>query len=242
MKKLISLSVVLACLLCLTAAAAENENKTWKEKAELSFVDVSGNSEVQTLAAKNRLSYQLSETLRLTWKVEVLSGTSDGERNAESYFSELREDLQHTERIYSYSQVSWFKDRFAGVDSRTVGSAGLGRKWLTGPAHLLAGEAGLTYTLEDLEDSGEDEYIGGRLFGEYQYHLNETASLLQSLELFADFEDSDNYRIASESAVRTALNSFLALKTSYVVKYTNLPSEGSEKTDRILGASLEVNF
>ncbi len=40
----------------------------------------------------------------------------------------------------------------------------------------------------------------------------------------------------------SALNSWLSLKASYVIRYDNDPIVGVKKTDRILGVALVVNF
>ncbi|AMV73843.1 hypothetical protein DBW_3545 [Desulfuromonas sp. DDH964] len=147
---------------CLAAPVwAGDAPGTWKDQAELAYVDTSGNTEVTTLSAKNRVSYQFTDQIAGLWRVEILNGKSDGERNAESYFTELRGDYAYTERLYYYANASWLKDSFADIDSRTVVGAGCGYKFLTGAKHFLVGESGLTYTTEKFTNSSDDQYVGG---------------------------------------------------------------------------------
>ncbi|MDY0191083.1 MAG: DUF481 domain-containing protein [Desulfuromonas sp.] len=231
------------CLIVLSSTAwAGDAPGTWKDKAELAYVDTSGNTEVTTLSAKNHLSYQFTDQIKGLWKVEVLNGESDGERNAESYFTELRGDYAYSDLLYHYANASWLKDRFIDVDSRTVLGAGSGYKFLTGAKHFLVGEAGLTYTMEEFTDDSDDQYVGGRLFGQYDYQLNESTRFTQSVEGLFDLEQLDNYRLNTETALITAINSVLSFKTSYVIKYDNDPALGTEHTDTILAASLVANF
>jgi len=206
------------------------------------FVDTSGNSEVTTLSAKNKLTYQFTDKMTGLWKVEALNGKSDGERNAESYYSELRGDFLSTDRIFYYTNASWAKDSFANVDSRIIIGAGSGYKALVGPEHILQFEAGLTYTIEELAGDSNDEYVGGRLFGCYEYHFNEKSKVTQTLELLLDLEETSNYLVNSETALVTALNSVLSFKTSYVIAYDNEPADGVDDTDTVLGVSLVANF
>nr|WP_320049431.1 DUF481 domain-containing protein [uncultured Desulfuromonas sp.] len=241
MKRFCSI-VVMVLLLPVSSVFAADAPGTWKDQAELAYVDTSGNTEVTTLSAKNKLSYQFTDRITGLWKVEILNGKSDGERNAESYFTELRGDYACTELLYYYAQASWLKDRFADIDSRTVLGAGSGYKFLTGPKHFLRGEAGLTYTMEELTDDSDDQYVGGRLFGQYDYQISDSSKFTQSAELFLDLEQMSNYRLNSETALTTALNSVLSFKTSYVIKYDNEPADGTEHTDTILAASLVANF
>ncbi|MES0362812.1 MAG: hypothetical protein ABUK14_02575 [Desulfobacteria bacterium] len=63
------------------------EEKRWSEKAELSFVDAGGNTDVTSLSANNLLKYKITDTLEGAWKLGALYGESDGEKDAESYFT-----------------------------------------------------------------------------------------------------------------------------------------------------------
>ncbi|MDW7644428.1 MAG: DUF481 domain-containing protein [Desulfuromonadales bacterium] len=232
---------VLAMLL-LPVAGALAEDQKWSDEAELSYVDTSGNTEVTTLSAKNKLQATLTERILATWKLQALYGETDGEKTAESYMTELRGDYALSERLYTFGAAGWLQDKFAGIDSRYTFGLGIGYKFLDGPKHFLRGEAGLTYTMDEYTDGSSEEYLGGRLFGEYQYQFTEKNRFSQTLEYLPDFENSDNWLLNSETALIAALNSFLSMKTSYVVKYDNEPAPGSEKTDRILGVALVVNF
>ena len=81
--------------------------------------------------------------------------------------------------------------------------------------------------------------MGGRAYGKYEYALNAKNRFSQSVEFLYDFEESENYTLISETALTSALNSYLSLKTSYTAKYDNQPvPETLEETDtRILQGS-----
>jgi putative salt-induced outer membrane protein len=223
-----------------TVARAEDGN--WRDEAEITFVDTSGNTDVSTLSAKNTLTFPVSGKTKGTWKLGALYGKSDGEKNAESYSTEIRLDHSYTERLYSFGYAGWFRDRFAGIDERYYLGAGGGYKFLIGPKHFLLGEGGLTYTTEEYTDNTDNDFLGGRLFGKYEYHFNEKNKFTQSLEWLLDFSEFENWNLNSETAIVSALNSWLSLKANYLVKYDNEPVGTVKKTDRILGVALLVNF
>lgn len=229
-------------LLATATAAPAEEAKTWHDEAELSFVDTGGNTEVTTLSAKNRLTVPFHERTKVTWKLGALYGKSDGTKNAESYFTEIRADHSYDERLYSFGYGGWFKDTFAGIDRRYYLGAGGGYKLYTGPKHFLLGEAGLTYTSEDYTDDTDKEFLGGRLFGKYEYRFNEKNRFTQSLEWLPDFSEFENWNLNSETAVISTLNDRLSLKASYLVKYDNDPVDTLKKADRILGITLVMNY
>lgn len=222
---------------------AHGEEKRWSDEAELSFVNTGGNTDVVSLSAKNQLKYKFTEKLAGSWALGALYGESGGEKNAERYFTELRLDYLLTERFYTFGMGGWLKDQFAGFDARYYVGPGIGYKFLTGPKHLLVGETGANYAREEYTDGTNRDYIEGRVFGGYEYAFTEKNRFSQSLEFLYDFDDSENYKVNSVTALISALNSYLSLKASYEVKYNNQPvPETLEKTDTILGITLVVNF
>ncbi len=235
--------VLLGCLLMgLFGGSVFAADKLLSDQAEISFVDTSGNSEISTLSVKNLMTYQFSDKLLGSWRLFLLRGESDGEKNAERYATELRVDYLLTKRLYSFAGARWLKDTFAGVDPRYGLGAGVGYKFLLGPKHFLLGEAGLTYTVEDRTDGTDSDYLGGRLFGQYDYAFSDKSRFIQSLEFLQDFKESKNWLMNSETALTAALNSFMSLKASYLVQYDNEPVDDLDDTDTTLGMALVINY
>ena len=237
---IVSVFVLISCLA--SAAQAAERQKNWSDEAELSFVDTAGNTEVSTLSAKNTLVYRLAPDRRIIWKFAALYGETDGEKTAESYFTELRAEEDLSEQVGAYLLGGWLKDTFAGVDPRYyVGLGGI-YKFLPGPVHLLVGEAGVTYTAEEYTDNTDKQFVGGRVFMKYELAFHEKAKFTQTVEWLPDLENTDDWLFNSETAVLAGLNSYLSLKTSYVLKYDNEPVSGLEETDTILSVALVVNY
>ena len=240
--KVIRFLVVLFVIFAM-ATGLYAEEKRLSDEAELSFVDTGGNTDVKSLSFKNLLKYKFTEKLNGAWKVGALYGESDGETNAESYFTELRLDYLFTDRLYSFALAGWEKDEFAGINSRYYLGPGAGYKFLLGPKHFLSGEAGLNYVNEEYTDDTDRNYLGGRVFAQYEYAFTEKNKFSQSLEFLYDFDDSENYNVNSETAIISALSDYLSLKASYQIKYDNKPVPSTlEETDTILAITLVANF
>jgi putative salt-induced outer membrane protein len=219
------------------------EDKKLKDEFEFSLVHTTGNTEVTTLAAQNTLTYQFTEKWLGEWKIGTLYNESDNDVNAEKYYTDLRLQYDVTERFYSYGIGGWLKDRFSGYDARYYVGPGVGYKFFDGPKHFLAGETGANYVHEELTDDSTNDFVEGRLFGKYEYAFTEKNKFSQSLEYLQGFDDKDNYLINSETALIAALNSYLALKLSYIVNYNNQPSSDTpDDTDTTLVASIVVNY
>lgn len=235
----VALLLLTGFLLAGNVVAAE---KGWSDEAELSFVNTGGNSKVTTLAAKNLLKVPISESFSGTWKLWGLYGKSDGIKNAESYATELRGDYAQTSRLFYYASAGWLQDIFSDIDNRYIYGLGVGFNLLDGPKNFLTGEAGVTYTFEKYTSGGDNDYIGGRLFGQYAYQFNDVNKFTQSVEYLPDFDDSENWLLNSETALVAALNSNFSMKTAYLVKYDNKTRPGVTKTDTIVSVALVANF
>jgi putative salt-induced outer membrane protein len=230
-------------ILFLSMTGAYGQDKKWRDEAEFSFVDTSGNTDVATLSARNFLGYQFTNKLEGSWKLAALYGETGGEKNAESYLSELRADYLLTQRLYSFATGGWSKDQFAGIDSRYYLGPGIGYKFFKGPIHFLIAEAGLNYVAEKYIDDTDRDYLGGRTYAKYEYAFSDKNRFSQSVEFLYDFDESENYNVNSETAIIFALSNYLSFKTSYVVKFDNQPVPSTlEETDTFLSTTMVVTF
>lgn len=233
---------IILLLLGLSANSVYAETQKISDIAELSYVDSGGNSKLRSLVFNNLLKYPVSDKTAIDWKINVLYGETDGVTSAERYLTELRGTYQLTDRMYSLVMGSWTRDTFAGFDARYFLGAGVGYKIIMSMPHLLQAEAGLNYTMEDLTDRTNNTFPGGRLFGQYEYHFNDKNKFTQSVEYLPDFKETGNYNINSETALISALSTFLSMKGSYVIRYDHEPPTGRKDTDTILGITLVMNL
>jgi putative salt-induced outer membrane protein len=222
--------------------AVSAETQPVSDVAELSYVDTGGNSDLKSLVINNALKYPVTEQVIVDWKINTLFGETNGIKSAERYFTELRGGYPWTNRLYSFVQTSWTRDTFAGLDARYIFGIGAGYKLVIGPPQMLQAEAGLNYSVEDRTDGTSSTFPGGRAFGQYGYLFNEKNKFTQSVEWLSDFKDTGNYNINAETALISALNTFLSLKSGYVVKYDHEPAAGTKKTDTLLGITLVMNL
>lgn len=225
------------------AVAEDTDNKSWSDDAELSYVATTGNSNVSTLAAKNLFTLKFAEHLTFLWKLEALKGKSDGVLTAERYFTDLRLEHAYTERAYTYVNTGWMSETFAGVDRRVNAGFGGGYIFLNGPQSFLKSEAGINAVKESYIDNTDRSFTEGRVFGEYVYAINKKNKFSQSIEYLRDFNNSENYRYNSETAIKVAMNSNLSLKVSYLIKYDHEPTPITlDKRDTIISTALVASF
>lgn len=242
MKRLQIASTAILITALLFANEVFCETKRWSDVAEFSYVDNQGNTELTSLLLNNTLKYPIAERVTGTWKLHALSASTEGEKTAEKYSTSLRLDYAISDRLYTFSDVSWLSDEFAKIDDRYYFGAGLGYNIIAGPKQTLLTEAGLNYTMDEYTNHTDKKYAGGRAFVKYAYNFNEKNSFEHGIEYLQNFENDKEYNVNSDTSVKSSLNNFLSLKSGYLVKYDNKPSEGAVRTDRMLTATLVVNF
>lgn len=234
---------IAAAMLFLSSAAWAQQAapKNWKDTAELSYVQTSGNTKTSTLAAKNRFAYDWRKTaLELT--AGGLGTQSDNKVTAEQYNAAEKISLKLAGRNYAFEKGGWSKDRFSGINDRYEALLGLGRDLLDTADDKLSAEAGGGYILEDRLGSANQSFGTYRGYVKYQRTLSATASASQDLEYLGDLEDSKGYRMNAETALVASINSHFSLKASYVWKYVNSPATGFKKTDTITAMAVIVNY
>src|SRR3989338_2553555 len=111
-------AILLIPVLALAAAAqAQEAPKKWKDAAELSYVQTSGNSKTTTLSAKNLFNYD--------WQKAALElaagglGTKSGTSvTGEQYNASEKVSWKLTGKNYTFEKIAWDKNRFAGIKDR----------------------------------------------------------------------------------------------------------------------------
>lgn len=242
-------SLLLLLALCtavppIIAAQDADSPPAWADKAELSFVLMSGNSESNSLGVRNTLTRNFdSSTLSLdAGGIRVESGTitrtavgtsqtdftvseqTNRETTAENYFAELRFDYELSDRTYVYSSGGWTRNRFAGVDNLWVGAAGFGVKLVSSDRTTFDVDLGATVVSEELV-IGETETFGGlRLTWEYKRQVTETAEFLSHLVVDENLSDTEDLRVEFDNSIGVAISNVLALKAGLKIVFDNQPA------------------
>ena len=244
----------LVCAWCLglVLVAAVTRSVAWAQEdapppvaftGDLGFVNTAGNSEVTTLNLGERLTYRTAGWV-LGEFFNVIYGETDGEESTSLWKAGIRVDREITPRLAVFGIGGWERNKFAGISRRFEEAFGLAYKVLTGGKSLLDFEAGLSLNQQrsTLAGVADDNFVAGRAAGKYRYNFSEPAFLTQLVEVLPNLEESDDYRLNSETALVAALSKQIALKLGYVVRFDNLPEPGFKETDRLFTSGIQVNF
>ena len=234
--------VALGCSLVSSALFAEDApKKPWSNSAEASFLGTNGNTKTTTTGIKNDFSYKWPK-YQLDLNAGGLGSSNKDKVTAERYFAGQKLAYNITERFYGFERFHWDKDRFAGIRSRYETTGGLGYKFLNLPSHEWLTEVGSGYIWEERTIHTKNNFASGRAYTKYTYKISESSKFSQDFEYLHDYEDSDNFRMNTESALIASLTNHLALKTSFKWNKVAKPPVGFVKNDTTTAVALVVNY
>ncbi len=243
-----------ASVLCVTSAFAED----WTGKGELGFVDVAGNTESRTLNAALTMEKAVDQWKHIA-KLTALQSSSDGDDKSESYSAGWRSEYSFDERLYGFGDIRYFEDKFDSFDEIYTAAIGAGYRVILEDDIKWNVSAGIGYRDTTLNTVTEEvrapitniiitprtvthEDISGAtllLESDYKHKLSETTNF----ENYTRIEPtSDNTFAQNIAGLSVAINTALALKIGYDVRYNTDPAKGSKSTDRITSVNVVYSF
>jgi putative salt-induced outer membrane protein YdiY len=233
------------CLLGLARSAAgqppPEPPPAWDVLVGGSFVGTSGNTDTATvgadLAFNRRWPVWVFETRAL-----AISTSDTGEQTAERYLAAFRARRPLTTRIGLTFGERLERDRFAGIDFRSILDGGLTYALVRRPRWTLDGLTSLAWNHENPVVGDDINHPIGVLQALNRFVLGPGADTTQRFNFYPDFEDSSAYRSEAEITAQAALNSRLALKFGYLWRYSNAPVAGFVKSDNTTTASIVLRW
>jgi putative salt-induced outer membrane protein YdiY len=213
--------------------------------ADLSYVLTSGNSRSSALGFRGDLTRRLTRHsisfaaggIRASSTASgsrYAVGTSDAfdvqvpspEPTAERYYVNGRWDYKLTDRFFVTGGVGWERNRFSGIDGRWVGDGGLGYVLVANDKTDLRGMAGMTYTDEQYTAGppASSSFAGLRAGWDLRHQLLATTTLLHTLILDENLQDTSDLRLDVSVGVQVAMTEKLALKANWRLLYDNQPA------------------
>lgn len=241
--------IAIAVIAALSAGAAQAEESAsrWSGESELGYIWKSGNTDSETLNAKQKLVYTNKpwvNTLTLT----ATNTSSDKVRSGERYYAVDQVDYFMTERTYGFGRASWEKDRFSGYDYRGTWVLGVGHQFVNNASFILKGEVGVGESIDkEKEDLNVVPVITGERHNNALGYLSESLvwKFSSSAELGQDLRvEHTKYNTNSrfDIYVKSTLVNNLALKVAYGMRYNTDVPEGTNHKDEEVTVTLSYSF
>ncbi|MFN0177596.1 MAG: YdiY family protein [Gemmatimonadales bacterium] len=236
-------------------AAQDPKVKTTALTADFGFVNASGNTSVTTINLGNKfVANTADKKVVFTQLFSAVRSEADGTTNAENYRAQLRLDYGLGGRWYLYGLTGWDRNVPAGVSRRFEETVGLSYLAVRLPNDELGLEVGLSLfqqrnVVPISPGVFDDNFKAGRAAASFKHNFTKTSFFTQMLELIPNFDDGDDFRLNSETAVTARISTNIGLKLGYLIRYDNLPGLVSatsgqrlEKTDRFVTAGITLAY
>ena len=203
----------------------------WTGSLGLAWVATSGNTDTSSLGLDFKLDRK-PEPWGFNFVAAGNRADNNGTTTAENYLVSGRATRKLNERWEGFGGLAWSRDPFSGFDSQTVASAGATYIAVEGERNHLSFDGGLTYTWESRVPPAEDvDFFGGLLGLNWELKIGEHSKLTERFVYTPNFDNSSDWRIDSATALESSVNSWLALKLGFIVRYRHQPIEKPDPTD-----------
>jgi len=177
------------------AAPAPPPFKRVEFTGDLSFVSTTGNSEVSTSGATDKLIYRPSQKWTLTQTAGIIYGRSNGDVVAENYRAAGKGDYAFGPATGAYGLFAFDRNVFSGIAARYEASAGLSAKPVNTDRDLVKFEAGVAHISQRALTDTITNFFSGRAAGGYKHNFTPASYVELGLEVMPNLQDEEDLRV-----------------------------------------------
>jgi putative salt-induced outer membrane protein YdiY len=214
-----------------------------KFTGDVGYVATSGNTSVQTLNVGDKISAKVGG-VTFSQQFAAVNGRSKGQTVVSIWRASVRVDAAIAKNLALYTSLTYERNVFAGLASRTSAVTGLSAQVVKTAKDLLVFESGLSLTSQRAVNNAAPglDFLGGRAASVYQHHLSSRALLSQSIEFLPNFRQSEDLRINTETSALAPLTRQVGIKLSYAIRFDGLPPTGYLTTDRLFTSGIQISL
>jgi len=233
------------------------KNVKYASTTSLSLVLARGNNKNFSFSLDTDQNLEFHKN-RINFKGRFIDSSSNGEKTAEIYYSQLKIDRKIKSRAYLLGFVRYERNKLSGYLFRIALSAGAGISWAKGPKHQLTSELslgwnnerenqrnavnGLSSPSQVWEKTLSNSFLASIMTHKWVGQISESAQIVLQETLFWNLEELKDFRLNSYLEISSSINRHLALKTSLQVIYERQPVASYKNADIFLLSSLALKF
>jgi putative salt-induced outer membrane protein YdiY len=223
------------------AAAPPPPPPLWDAQVGASFVGTNGNSDTGS-AGVDFAAHRRGAIWQIESAATAVRTTTDADLIAERYLGALRVQRKLTRVVGLSSGIRLERDRFAGLEARSILDAGLSWALVHHPEWTLDGVTSIAW----LHESRASNAVINDPIGVFQLlsriPFATAGDTTQRFTFYPDFTTTSAYRSEAEVTAQAAMSAHLALKIGYLLRYSNDPVPGFKKTDNTTTASVVLRW
>jgi putative salt-induced outer membrane protein len=239
-------------ILAAAMAAAMPAHAQWTGKAELGYLQATGNTESASANTKFDFTHE-GARWRNNYYASALYSENAEFSTAERYEARYQADYKMSDRLSWFGAVRGEQDRFSGFAYQASVSTGASYKFIDSASTKLSASfgAGFKKFREEVlvkSDAGEvldripgelGDGIVGTLTSDYEHAFTDTTKITNKL---ATDYGADNTAVANDVALQVAINASFALAVGFGIRYNSDPPPLAESTDTLTTINLVYNL
>jgi len=164
------------------------------------------------------------------------------EITARNTYGSSKYDYFFTKVLYGYLSIELLNDKLKDLNLRAIVGPGVGYQIWDGPQKSLQLEAGVSSFSEDLKEGQDDNWVTGRLSGDFSHKIKDTIVFSNQLITYPSLEDFGQYQLRNEAGLTTALGHSWALRLTNILERNSDPPPGVKKNDLSWLLGLQYSF
>lgn len=212
-----------------------------KFTADFGYVQTSGNTDVKTMNAGERLSWAsgrwtVSQGFALVYGQQADSVTTNNLR------ASLRTDYK-IDRVFAlFIGAAFDRDKFAGIEKRFEEIIGVQAIVRATARDTIRLEGGGSMTQQIPVNGLQQNFPSARGAASWRRVFSAASYFQQNLEVIPNLQTPEDWRVNTESSLVAPLSALIGVKVSYVIRYDNLPEPGFATTDRLFTTGVQLTF
>jgi hypothetical protein len=223
------------------SASTLTDGAKWESSAAFGLTVTQGNSDT-VLSTLNLTSARKWESNEVVVHGGMAYGEADSKANTDNQRLSAQYNRLLFERGFFYGRSEVFRDAVAELDYRLTVSPGGGYYfWRDDETGFVRSELGPGYVLEDKGGFLEHRY-SLRAAERFEYRLNGSVKLWQSLECLPEVADFADFRVLAEIGVEAKLMKELSLRTFLQDAYDSRPARNRDSNELKLVTQVAYRF
>ncbi len=232
----------------------------WKASVELGYVVTGGNTSTSTFSLGTNMSKKCDKNT-WTFKTFILRSNSTSKTRtavgtetdfeiveesvkrlvAENYVLSGQYDRRLSRAVTAEFGINWDRNRFAGIASRFMMTAGTGYPLIEKKNINLKADTVLTLTLRRFMGDKTRSFAGFRVNTAFEYKFNHKASFNTQIIFDENLKKTVDWRLDWTNSISAPISKSLSLKTSLRTLYSHYPATESIGLYSGDGTYLDVN-
>jgi putative salt-induced outer membrane protein YdiY len=213
----------------------------WDVQIGASFVGTNGNSDTATTGL-DFTSHRRGAVWHLESAATAVRTSSDDATTAERYAGMFQAQRTLLPIVGLSTGVHLERDRFSGLDARSILDGGLSWALVHHPKWTLDGVSSIAWLHESRAAGGEVSDPIGVLQLLSRIPIGAAGDTTQRFTYYPNFKTASAYRSEAEFTMQAAMNAHLALKIGYLLRYSHNPVPGFRTTDNTTTVSVVLRW